>query len=75
MTNSVRFSPRLITTLKSLGENDRMSMAAALAGEFLLGLDVISQLKGNELMIYAILRNYVLHDNCAIQPLEMSALA
>lgn len=63
MTKSVLFSPRLITTLQSLDENDQMTMTAALASEFLLGIDVISKMSGSELMIYAVLRGYVLHDN------------
>lgn len=75
MRKSVLFSPRLITTLKSLDENDQMTMTAALASEFLLGIDVMSQMKGSELMVYAILRSYVLHDNKTAQPLELAALA
>lgn len=75
MTKSVLFSPRLITTLKSLDENDQMTMTAALASEFLLGVDVMSRMSGSELMIYAILRGYVLHDNNVSQPLKMAALA
>ena len=75
MNQSVFFSPRLITTLKSLNDNDRMTMTAALASEFLLGMDVMSQMTGNELIIYAILRNYVLHDNSLNRPIQLSSLA
>lgn len=62
MTSPVVFSPRVLTTLNSLPMEDRSAMAAALTGEFLLGMEVTGTLNATQRMVYAILRHYVNQD-------------
>lgn len=62
MTTPVVFSQRVLTTLNSLPMEDRSAMAAALTGEFLLGMEVTAHLNATQRMVYTIIRHYVTQD-------------
>lgn len=62
MANSFYISPRVIDTVSSLPEADRLAISAALSREFLLGGDPYSVLTPVQGMLYAMIRHYVQQD-------------
>lgn len=70
MISPVIFSTRVLTTLNALPADQRDTMAAALTGEFLLGTDVSQSLSGEEVLVYAIIRQYVRQDMAHARRME-----
>lgn len=66
MNAPVFFSPRVISTINSLPDTDRKAIASAIAGEFILGSDVTSDLTPIQSLVMAIIRQYVQHDTNSI---------
>lgn len=59
MNKAIVITPTVINTLRSLPYEERLSVAAALCGEMLLGEGECPELAPEESMIYQILRFYV----------------
>lgn len=62
MNAPVYFSPRVLDTINSLPDTDRKAIAAAIAGEFILGTDSSADLTPLQNLVFAIIRQYVKHD-------------
>ncbi len=63
MNESVYFSQRVISTIKSLPEVEREAISTALASEFLLGVAPDdNSLTPFQSIIYTMIRTYVEHD-------------
>lgn len=62
MNQAVVISTRVLATINSLPDEERSAMAAALTGEFILGMDVSKELTEMQQIVYRIIRNYVVSD-------------
>lgn len=69
MIAPVFFSPRVLSTINALPENDRKAIAAAITGEFILGAQT-GDLTPVQTLVMAIIRRYVEHDTRMVAPSE-----
>lgn len=63
MKQSLVITPRVINTIKSLPEAERVSIVSAIAGELILGHDASSSLTPMESIVYAMIRSSIEHDS------------
>lgn len=76
MATPVYFSPRVIDTVSSLPEQDRIPVSNALSMEFILGIDPTDTLTPIQNIIYNMIKSYVRHDAARMQSdISMSAPA
>lgn len=61
--SSFFISSRVINTINALPEEERLSIASAIAGEMLLGASVANKLSPEQLMIYTIIKDYIRRDS------------
>lgn len=59
MNRTIVISEDVIKTINSLGEEDRVMLSAAIAGELICGHSVESELNSMQRIIYSIIRNSV----------------
>lgn len=65
MNQAVYFSPRVISTIKSLSAADRSAISTALASEFILGVQPDDEmLNPFQAILYTMIRSYVERDCC-----------
>ncbi len=62
MNNSVYFSSRVIDTVKALPESERSAISAALASEYILGVNPDDHLTPYQSILYTMIRAYVERD-------------
>lgn len=63
MNQAVYFSPRVISTIQSLPEDERSAISSALASEFLLGIEPAEDaLTPFQTLLYTMIRSYVERD-------------
>lgn len=62
MTSPFFISNRVINTIQSLPEDDRIALSVALVGEMLLGADASCELTPIQALAYQIIRSYVEQD-------------
>jgi hypothetical protein len=62
-TTSIVLSPSVISTIQSLPQNERVAIAAAIAGEMILGSDVRHDLTPFENMLYTMISDNVERDS------------
>ena len=75
MANSFFISSRVIDTVNSLSDNDRLAITTALSREFILGSDPYAELSPMQGMLYAMIRHYVEQDTERTHTLTSEALA
>ncbi len=63
MNSNIVLSRYVINTINSLPEEERLSIASALAGEMILGAKLTNELNPQEEMIYTIIRNFIMRDS------------
>ncbi len=63
MKKSIVISPRVINTIKALPESERVSIVSAIAGEMILGHDVLSTLTPMESIVYSMIRSSIEQDS------------
>ncbi len=63
MNSNIVLSRYVINTINSLPEEERLSIASALAGEMILGAKLTNELNPQEEMIYSVIRNFIMHDS------------
>ena len=63
MKSNIVLSRYVINTINSLPENERLSIASALAGEMILGAKLTNELNPQEEMIYSVIRNFIMRDS------------
>lgn len=63
MNAPIFISPRVINTINSLPQEDRIAVTSALSAEFILGTDTQNgSLNAVQALAYTIIRSYVQHD-------------
>lgn len=67
MTTPVVFSARVISDLRALPENDRISVVSAIAVNMLLGVDASDSLTPMENIIYSLIQNTIERDTARYQ--------
>lgn len=60
---SIVFSQRVINTINSLPMEDRVAISTAMFGEFVLGMKENLGLSSQHVMLYAVIRQYILRDS------------
>ncbi|MDE6265787.1 MAG: hypothetical protein K2M07_00355 [Muribaculaceae bacterium] len=60
---SVVISQRVINTINSLPLEDRVAISTAMFGEFVLGVKEDLGLTSRNVMLYAVIRQYIRHDS------------
>ncbi len=63
MNSNIVLSRYVINTINSLPEEERLSIASALAGEMILGAKLTNELNPQEEMIYSVIRNFIMRDS------------
>jgi hypothetical protein len=63
MNSNIVLSRYVINTINSLPEEERLSIASALAGEMILGAKLTNELNPQEEMIYTVIRNFIMRDS------------
>lgn len=63
MAKPIVISPRVIDTVSSLPEVDRIPISNALSMEFILGIDPTETLTPVQAMLYAMIKFYMTQDN------------
>ncbi len=63
MKSNIVLSRYVINTINSLPENERLSIASALAGEMILGAKLTNELNPQEEMLYSVIRNFIMRDS------------
>ena len=63
MKSNIVLSRYVINTINSLPENERLSIASALAGEMILGAKLTNELNPREEMLYSVIRNFIMRDS------------
>lgn len=63
MNSNIVLSRYVINTINSLPEEERVSIASALAGEMILGARLTNELNPQEEMIYYVIRNFIMRDS------------
>lgn len=63
MNSNIVLSRYVINTINSLPEEERLSIASALAGEMILGAKLTNELNPREEMIYTVIRNFIMRDS------------
>ena len=63
MKSNIVLSRYVINTINSLPENERLSIASALAGEMILGAKLTNDLNPQEEMLYSVIRNFIMRDS------------
>lgn len=63
MNSNIVLSRHVINTINSLPEEERLSIASALAGEMILGAKLTNELNPQEEMIYSVIRNFIMRDS------------
>lgn len=63
MKSNIVLSRYVINTINSLPENERLSIASALAGEMFLGAKLTNELNPQEEMLYSVIRNFIMRDS------------
>jgi hypothetical protein len=63
MATSIVLSQSVISTIQSLPEQERLSIAAAIAGEMILGSDVRHDLTPYESILYTMISDSVARDS------------
>lgn len=74
MKTALVITPRVIQTINSLPEEERLAVATAFVGEMVLGADINEQLTPMQAVIFSIIKSYVKSD-CAKLGLNMPAEA
>lgn len=59
---SILISPRVINTINSLPEEERIAVVSAFVGEMIMGVDVEDSLTPTQTMLYAVIKSYVQRD-------------
>ncbi|GEM_PF-774212 len=62
MNNPVILSSRVIDTINSLPETERIAVASAISAQLILGADASSALSPIENMLFSMICSYVRHD-------------
>lgn len=75
MSGSIVISSRVIETLNSLPQSERIAVSAALANYILLGEEINIGLSPVQAMVYAALQYYVERDTKKAQEIFDSAMA
>lgn len=68
MNIHIILSPRVINTINSLPDADRIAVANALTGEFILGTGTPADLTPLQTLAMAVIRQYVRHDSAKLHP-------
>ncbi len=68
MDMHIILSPRVINTINALPDADRIAVANALTGEFILGTGTPTDLTPLQTLAMAVIRQYVRHDSAKIHP-------
>ena len=63
---SIVISQRVINTINALPVEDRIAISTAMFGEFVLGLKDDLGLSSQNIMLYAVIRQYIQHDSAAV---------
>ena len=63
MKSNIVLSRYVINTINSLPENERLSIASALAGEMILGAKLTNELNPQEEMLYSVIINFIMRDS------------
>lgn len=66
MNIHIILSPRVINTINSLPDADRIAVANALTGEFILGTGTPADLTPLQTLAMAVIRQYVRHDSAKL---------
>lgn len=67
MNSAIYISPRVINTINSLPEDDRIAVASAIAGELILGSQASGHLTPMQTLAYTIIRSYVKNDTYRVE--------
>ncbi|MBD5245231.1 MAG: hypothetical protein HDS58_04335 [Barnesiella sp.] len=60
---SIVISQRVINTINSLPLEDRIAISTAVLGEFVFGVKDDLGLSSHNVMLYAVIRQYIKHDS------------
>lgn len=63
MNSSVIFSERVLNTINSLPEEEKLAVVSAVSCEFLLGVPTDTRLTPVQQLLFAVIKNYILRDN------------
>lgn len=60
---SILISPRVINTINSLPEDERIAVVTAFVGDMIMGVKVEDSLTPIQTMLYAVIKSYVQRDS------------
>ena len=60
---SILISPRVINTINSLPEDERIAVVTAFVGDMIMGAKVEDSLTPIQTMLYAVIKSYVQRDS------------
>lgn len=60
---SILISPRVINTINSLPEDERIAVVSAFVGDMIMGVKVEDSLTPIQTMLYAVIKSYVQRDS------------
>ncbi|MBR5551956.1 MAG: hypothetical protein IKV83_08580 [Muribaculaceae bacterium] len=60
---SILISPRVINTINSLPEDERIAVVSAFVGDMIMGVRVEDSLTPIQTMLYAVIKSYVQRDS------------
>ncbi len=62
MNSSVIFSERVINTINSLPEEERLAVTSAVSCEFILGVPMEKGLTPTQQLLFAVIKSYIMRD-------------
>lgn len=62
MNNAIIFSERVINTINSLPEEEKLAVTSAVSCEFILGVPMKKGLTPLQQLLFAVIKSYILHD-------------
>lgn len=63
MNSSVIFSERVLNTINSLPEEEKLAVVSAVSCEFILGVPMEKGLTPVQQLLFTVIKNYILRDN------------